>query len=153
MGLFSKKKPVEVSKASEEQILKVITKFQNLLPDTFETEINGKNYDSSKLNAIVDKLVRVANQNEDRQLLQFVAHSCVVASSEFGELSVEEIAKTIFNGLGVSGEIRNRYSSNHSIVDDVTALGVASVQIIEENPKYPEVLDFLSENAEKLANE
>ena len=150
MGIFSKSKPKAASGVSEESLLGLISKFQKMLPDDFKMEINGKNYDSARLREIVDNLTRVSSQLDDQQLLHFVARSCVVASEDFGKFEIEKIAKTLFDDFGVSGEIRKRYSSQTLVVEGVTALGVASISILEKNPKYPAVLEYLSKNAEKL---
>ena len=148
MGIFSKPKLKDASGVSEESLLTVITKFQKMLPDDFSMEINGKTYDTNKLHEIVDTLTRLSSRVNDQQLLHFVARSCAVASEEFGKFEVAKIAETLASDFGVSGEIRRRYSSNRLIVDGVTALGVASISILEKNPKYPMVLDYISGNAE-----
>ena len=152
MGIFSRPKPKDASGVSEESLLSFISKFQKMIPDDFNKEINGKNYDSSGLREIVATLTRFSTQSDDQQLLHFVARSCVFASEEFGEFEVEKIAATLIDDFGVSGEIRRRHSSNHLVVDAVTALGVASISILEKNPKYPAVLEFISSNAEKLGS-
>ncbi len=148
MGIFSKPKSKDASGVSEESLLTVITKFQKMLPDDFSMEINGKTYDTYKLREIVSTLTRFSSQVDDQQLLHFVGRSCVVASDEFGKFEVAKIAETLAGDFGVSGEIRRRYSSKRLIVDGVTALGVASISILEKNPKYPEVLNYLSGKAE-----
>ena len=152
MGIFSKNKSKDASGVPEESLVGFISKFQNMLPDDFSIEINSKTFDTQKLHEVVDRLTRLSSRVDDQQLLHFVARSCVVASVEFGRFEVSKIAETLFDDFGVSGEIRKRYSTNPQIVDDVTALGVASISILERNPKYPEVLDYLSANAEKLGN-
>ncbi len=124
-----------------------------MIPEDFTMEINGTSYDTSRLREIVSALTRFSTLEEDQQLLHFVARSCVVASEEFGEFEVEKIADTLFDDFGVSGEIRRRHSSNKSVVQGVTALGVASISILEKNPKYPAVLEYLSANAEKLGSQ
>ncbi len=152
MGIFSRPKPKNASEVSEESLFGFISKFQKMIPDDFTMEINGKNYDSFKLREIVATLTRFSTQTDDQQLLHFVARSCVIASEEFGEFEVGKIAETLFDDFGVSGEIRRRHSSNHLVVDGVTALGVASLSILEKNPKYPAVLEYISANAEQLGS-
>lgn len=152
MGIFSRPKPKDASGVSEESLLAFISKFQKMIPDDFSKEINGKDYDTSSLREIVATLTRFSTQAEDQQLLHFVARACVVASEEFGEFEVEKIAETLLDDLGVSGEIRGRHSTNQSVVEEVTALGVASISILEMNPKYPAVLEYISANAEKLGS-
>ncbi len=152
MGIFSKPKPKATTGVPEESLLGFISKFQKMLPDGFAMEINGKNYDTHNLREVVDTLTRLSSRVEDQQLLHFVARACVVASDEFGTFEVAKIAETLFDDFGVSEEIRRRHSSNPVIVEGVTALGVASISILEKNPKYPEVLQYLSDNAEKLGS-
>ena len=151
MGIFSKFKTKNVSDGTDESLVPFITKFQKMIPEGFNQEINGKHCDTSNLRFVVDDLTRFASVGDDLQLLHFVARACVVSSEEFGTLEIEKIAKTLFDDFGVSGEIRRRYASNPAIVEGVTALGVASISILESNPKYPAVLEYLSANSEKLA--
>ena len=149
--MFSKFKTKNVSEVTDESLVPFITKFQKMIPEGFSQDINGKHCDTSDLRLIVDNLTRFASISEDRQLLHFVARACVVSGEEFGALEIEKIAETLFDDFGVSGEIRRRYASNHLIVEGVTSLGVASISILESNPKYPAVLEYLTANAEKLA--
>lgn len=151
MGLFSKPKKNQASKVSEDILQGFIVKFQKMIPDGFEHEINGKIYVSADIRQTVDTLARVANLSGDQQLVQFVARACTITTPEFGEFSVERIAKTLFDDFGVSGEIRKRYSSNVGVVEAVAALGIASILILEKNPKYPEALAYIGANANKLA--
>jgi hypothetical protein len=152
MGIFSKPKSKDTSGVPKDGLLGFISKFQKMLPDDFIMEINGKTYDTHKLREIVDTLTRISSRVEDEQLLTFVARACVVASDEFGTFEVAEIAETLFDDLGKSGEIRRRYASNQSVIDGVIALGCASISILEKNPKYPAVLEYISANAEKLGS-
>lgn len=151
MGLFSKPKKQQEPEVSEEILLGFIVKFQKMIPDGFKHEINGKIYNSKDIRQTVDTLARVANLSGDQQLVQFVARACTLTTPEFGEFSVEKMAQVLFDDFGVSGEIRKRYSSNVSVVEAVAALGIASILILEKNPKYPEVLAYIGANAEKLA--
>ena len=121
-----------------------------MIPDDLALEINEKTITSKDLRDIVDKLARVSNELGDQQLLHHLTRACLIASEEFGDLEVEKIAQTLFDDLGVSGEIRKRYSSNHSVVDAVATIGIASILILEKNPKFPEVMDYISANAKKL---
>ena len=50
----------------------------------------------------------------------------------------------LFEDLAVSGAVRKRHAGDKTIVSGVTALGAASILILEENPKYPEVLRQLA---------
>jgi hypothetical protein len=151
MGLFSKQKNQREPEVSAEILQGFIVKFQKMIPDGFEHEINGKIYVSEDIRQTVDTLARVANQAGDQQLVQFIARACALTTPEFGEFSVERIAETLFDDFGVSGEIRKRYSSNAAVVEAVAALGIASILILEKNPKYPEALAYIGANADKLA--
>ena len=146
MGIFSKSKSNSNAPAPEETMLGFISKFQQMIPDNLSIEINSKNISSQDLRDIVNLLARTSNQLGDQQLIHFIARECIVASEEFGNFEVEKIAQTLFDGLGVSGEIRKRFSSNRSVVDGVATLGIASILILEKNPKYPAVLDYLAAN-------
>ena len=121
-----------------------------MIPDNLSLEVNGKTVSSKDLKNIVATLARVSNELGDQQLLHHLTRACLVSSEEFGDLEVEKIAQTLFDDLGVSGEIRKRYSSNHSVADAVATIGIASILILEKNPKFPEVMDYISANAKKL---
>ena len=128
----------------EEQLGKFVLRFQKMIPDTFSMEIDGENFDAQRLKGVVETLIHVANDYGDALLLHFVARSCIVASAEFGASKEEEIAKMLFEDLAVSGAVRKRHAGDKIIVSGVTALGAASILILEENPKYPEVLRQLA---------
>ena len=121
-----------------------------MIPDDLSLEINGKTISSKDLKDIIAKLARVSNELDDKQLLHHLTRACLVSSEEFGDLEVGKIAQTLYDDLGVSGEIRKRYSSNQSIVDAVATIGIASILIFEKNPKCPEVMEYISANAKKL---
>lgn len=128
----------------EEQLGKFVLRFQKMIPDTFSMEIDGENFDAQRLKGVVETLIHVANDYGDALLLHFVARSCIVASAEYGTSKEEEIAKMLFEDLAVSGAVRKRHAGDKTIVSGVTALGAASILILEENPKYPEVLRQLA---------
>jgi len=149
MGIFSRSKSNSNASASEEDLSRFTSKFQQMIPDNLSLEINGKTVSSKDLKNIVAKLARVSNELGDQQLLHHLTRACLVSSEEFGVLEVEKIAQTLFDDLGVSGEIRKRYSSNQSVVDAVATLGIASILILEKNPKFPEVMEYISTIAKK----
>lgn len=128
----------------EEQLGKFVLRFQKMIPDTFSMEIDGDNFDAQRLKGVVETLIHVANDYGDALLLHFVARSCIVASPEFGTSKEEEIAKMLFEDLAVSSAVRKRHAGDKTIVSGVAALGAASILILEENPKYPEVLRQLA---------
>jgi len=161
MGIFSKRKSKDVSSVSEEGLLVAISRFQKMIPDDFKIEkipdefmyeTKGESYDASFLRQIVDDLTRVAYQNNDQQLLHFVEGCCVFASEEFGGFEIAKIAETLFDDFVVYKETRGRFSWHEQIADDVVTLSFASISLFQKNPKYPDVLSYLSNNAEKFRN-
>jgi hypothetical protein len=161
MGIFSKRKSTYASSVSEESLLVVISRFQKMIPDDFKMEkipdgftygTEDGSYDASFLRQIVDDLTRVAYLNDDQQLLHFVEGCCVFASEEFGRLEIAKIAETLFDDFVVYKETRGRFSWHEQLADDVVTLSFASISLFQKNPKYPEVLRYLSDNAEKFRN-
>lgn len=154
MGIFSKSKSNSNASASEETLLRFISKFQQMIPDDLSLEINGKIISSKDLKDIVAKLARISNELDDQQLLHHLTRACLVSSEQLvGDFEVEKIAQTLFDDLGVSGEIRKRYSSNQSVVDAVATIGIASILILEKNPKFPEVMEYISTIAKNRVRE
>jgi hypothetical protein len=161
MGIFSKRKSKDVSSVSEEGLLVAISRFQKMIPDDFKMEkipdefmygTKGESYDASFLRQIVDDLTRVAYQNNDQQLLHFVEGCCVFASEEFGRFEIAKMAETLFDDFVVYKETRGRFSWHEQIADDVVTLSFASISLFQKNPKYPDVLSYLSNNAKKFRN-
>lgn len=161
MGIFSKRQPKVTSSVPEETQLILISKLQRMIPDDFRMGLipdgymygtKDESYDASFLRQIVEDLTRAAYQANDQQLLHFIEGCCVFASEEFGRSEIAKIAETLFDDFVVYKETRGRFSWNEQLADDVTALSFASISIFQKNPKYPDVLRYLSDNAGKFRN-
>ena len=144
MGIFSKSKPKADSGVSQESLEAFITKFQQMFPESFREEINGAIFTTSDVRQFVASLTNFANKEQDQQLLHFVARACLVSSDEFGRQDISVIAQTLMDDFGVSLELRKRYSRYQDVVLQVTVLGVASIKVLENNPKYEQVLKYIS---------
>ena len=144
MGIFSKSKPEVDSGVSQESLEAFITKFQQMFPTSFREEINGAIFTASDVRQFVASLTNLANKKQDQQLLHFVARACLVASDEFGKQDISVIAQTLMDDFGVSLELRKRYSRYQDVVLQVTVLGVASIKVLENNPRYEQVLEYIS---------
>ncbi len=145
MGIFKNRRPQSDSSVSQESLEKFISKFQGMFPENFEEEINGTIYTTTEIRTYIASLTETANVSQDQQLLHFIARACLVASEEFGKQDISIMAQTIMDDFGVSLELRKRYSRYEEIVRQVTVLGVASIKVLERNPKYSQVLEYISE--------
>ena len=149
MGIFSKQKPKAAEVVSESQLLEVINKFTGWLPKNFTKEINGKKYSTNELKELVSKLVRIAANNGDEMLLQFVAKAC--ASFEDSKESIDSMAQLHFDLTWSSAALRKTYKNDSMALEGITVIGLASYSEFEKHPKYKEVLEYMSANSQKLA--
>jgi hypothetical protein len=144
VGIFSKSNPKVDSGVSQESLQAFITKFQQMFPESFREEINGAIFTTSDIRTFVGSLTIFANKEQDQQLLHFVARACLVASDDFAKQDISVIAQTLMDDFGVSLELRKKYSKYRDVVLQVTVLGVASIKVLEKNPKYEQVLEYIS---------
>ena len=149
MGIFSKSKPKVDSDVSQESLEAFITKFQQMSPESFREEINGAIFTTSDVRQFVASLTNFANDEQDQQLLHFIARSCLVASDDFARQDISVMAQTLMDDFGVSLELSKKYSKHKDVVLQITVLGVASIKVLEKNPKYRQVLDYISNLNEK----
>jgi hypothetical protein len=150
MGIFSKPKAKAIEPISESQLLEVINKFNSWIPKNFSKDINGKKYNSSDLKDAIDRLVRAYAKSGDELLLQFTA-KCSASFEDNQAESIESLAQLHFDLSWSSIELRKTYARDSYVVNGITVLGLASFSVFEKHPKYNEVLDYMSANAEKLA--
>jgi len=144
MGIFSRSKQKVDNGVSKESLEAFTTKFQRMFPESFREEINGSFYTSSDIRTFVASLTLFANREQDQQLLHFIARACLVSSDEFAKQDISVIAQTLMDDFGVSLELRKKYSRYHEVILQITVLGVASIKVLEKNPKYQQVLEYIS---------
>jgi hypothetical protein len=115
-----------------------------MFPESFHEEINESFYNSSDIRTFVASLTDFANREQDQQLLYFIARACLISSDEFAKQDISVIAQTLMDDFGVSLELRKKYSKYRDVVLQITVLGVASIKVLEKNPKYQQVLEYTS---------
>jgi hypothetical protein len=153
MGIFSKKQNKTPPSMSEEQITKVVSKFQNWLPDDFSKEINGEVITSVELRLVIEFLVRLSTLSEDEQMLVYVGKTCAGFAESMREETVENVAQWLFDGTVVSLELRRKYKDFPEAIKYLSVVGLSALSSVEKHPKYSEILQYMSDNANKLASD
>ena len=150
MGIFSK--PKKEASPPDDQISQVIAKFQSWTSSYSETEINGRIVTQEQINEIIAYIIRQSVALEDEYLIQWASKVCVAMLSATTDIApVETMAQVVFDGSVGSMTLRKRYANSPQLLEAITTLGVASYKVSEKHPKFNEVLQYTSENAQKLA--
>ena len=121
--------------------------FKSWVPDDFCCELNKVEFDAEDIREIIDFLLQVAVEGSDQQLYSFVGANSESFREEFQNVTVEGLAKHLFEGMASSIELRKKYKSAETVLDDITSLGLVALQKLEQHPKYQEALEFTSKNA------
>ena len=152
MGLFSKKQTKAPPSLPEEQIVKVVEKFQKWVPDGFSKEINGEIFTATELRLSIELLVRLSNLSQDEQLLVYVAKTCAGFGQSMKDETAESIAQWLFDGTVVNVELRQKYKDYPNALLSITALGLGALSALEKHPKFSDALQYMSDNADELAS-
>ena len=152
MGLFSKKQTKAPPGLPEEQIVKVVEKFQKWVPDDFSKEINGEIFTATELRLSIELLVRLSMLSQDEQLLVYVGKTCAGFGQSMKDETAESIAQWLFDGTVVNVELRQKYKDYPNALLSITALGLGVLSAVEKHPKYSDALQYMSDNADKLAS-
>lgn len=152
MGLFSKKQTKAPPSVPEEQIVTVVEKFQKWVPDDFSKEINGEIFTAKELRLSIELLVRLSMLSQDEQLLVYVGKTCAGFGQSMRDETAESIAQWLFDGTVVSLELRKKYKDYPNALLSITALGLGALSAFEKHPKFSDALQYMSDNADKLAS-
>jgi hypothetical protein len=161
MGILSKiKKDLDarrllVAKDSLESIKTLSTEyvdsFKSWIPDDFSCEVNSVRFEAQDVRDAIEYLVLVAVERNDQQLYSFVGANSEGFRSEFKYITVEGLARHLYQGTVSSMELRKKYQSVGAVLEVVTSLGIAGLINLEKHPKYKEALDYMSNNSDKLS--
>ncbi len=152
MGFFSKSKGHSSSSSSEDNMLILIAKWQGWVDAFEDTEIIGKNYKLSDIQTYIDSIAREAVSRNDELLLQWTSKVCVAMLSSTKKIApVDIMAQVMFDISVVSMDLRKRYAKSPKLLEAVTVLGLASYKVFEGHPNLNEILQYTSDNAQKLA--
>jgi hypothetical protein len=150
MGIFSKAK--KEASLPDEQIRQVITKFQGWTDSYSTSEINGRMVSPTEINNLVAYVILESVSLNDELLLQWCSKVCVaMISATTDEAPIGTMAQIVFDGSVGSMTLRKRYSNNPKLLEAITILGIASYKVSERHPNFKEVLQYMSDNAHKLA--
>jgi hypothetical protein len=149
MGIFSK--PKKEASPPDDQIRQVITKFQGWTNSYLATEINGRNVTLDDVHDLVEYVIVQSVKFNDEDMIQWCSKVCVAMLSATTEVApVDVMAQVVFDGSVGSMILRKKYASNQQLLQAIETLGVASYKVSERHPKFGEVLQYTSENAQKL---
>jgi hypothetical protein len=161
MRFFSKKKNeldtsrLSVTGDSSESIQPLSTEFVHLLkswiPDDFCCKVNSVEYEAEDVRDNIEFLVVVAVERNDHQLYDFVGANSECFRSEFQYITVEGLARHLFQGTISSMELRKKYKSVGAVLEAVTSLGIAAHINLEQHPKYKAALEYMSNNSDNLS--
>lgn len=150
MGIFSK--PKREASPPDEQISKVIEKFQGWTSAYRETEINGKSVSPAEIQELVAYLVKASIAANDEHLLQWTSKACVSMESAKQDIApIDVMAQVIFDVSAHSLTLRKKYQAHQQLLEAITTLGVAAYKVSEEHPQFKEVLEYMRLNSSKLS--
>ena len=158
MGIFSRLKSdaearrLATAKESLATLQPLSMEFVELLkswvPDGFSCEVNVFEYEAEDVRGDIEFLVLVAIERNDQQLYSFVGANSESFGDRFNNITVEGLARHLFQGTVSSMELRKKYHSVGAVLETITTLGLAALFNLEQHPKYKEALKHISENAQ-----
>lgn len=125
--------------------------FKSWVPDDYSCEIDKFEYESEDVRSVIEFLVLASVDRQDQQLYSFVGANSESFRFEFQNITVEGLARHLFQGTTSSKELRKKYKSVGPILEAITFLGLAALNNLEQHPKYKKALNYISKNAHELA--
>jgi hypothetical protein len=161
MGIFSKKSngqsarrlpPANDSVGNvQPPSTELVEILKSWVPDEFSCEVNGVEFEAEDVRDTIEFLVLVAVERNDHQLYDFVGANSEGFRAEFEYITVEGLARHLFQGTVSSMELRKKYQSVGAVLEAVTSLGIAALNNLEQHPKYKEALEYMSNNSDNLS--
>jgi hypothetical protein len=160
MGIFSRiKSGVEAQRlvAAKDSLqtlqplsTEYVERFKSWIPDDYSCDVNNVEYEAEDVRYAIEFLVLVAVERKDQQLYSFVGANSESFRVEFQYITIEGLARHLFQGSVSSMELRKKYQSVGAVLEAITSLGLAALNNLEQHPKYKEALRYMSDNSDNL---